>query len=417
MPVLRPWMDARDPWRFVDHDPESDPTVYVPYLAHLEMPYGPIHEPAMWVTVNVRTVNVQPIRVTSGVTPIGQPPGGIPGGDVPADEVGPGRIDIRPVPADWHRLRAEYPRAYEEWGAHEAREIYQWAEEGMFVEDIAGRFARPPEHITVKLARVRTLVAAAGWTPPEVEYVPQDHYAPGPYTETEEQPTEQTEPPPRLWYDEDPELDPTAHIPYVLHLRRHGEKTGTAEPVCKVQLSKDAIWYQSARYGRPLRPRLTEIADGWVEVRPAPADQKRLRAAHPAAYRPWAAGEALTVLRAGRRSGGLTKNRRVTELGRPPEHVAAKYARLEQLARAARSPGPRAEPAPYDRDPRHIEGRYIVGVLDVAIPQEVAARVGATDVMVLNRCFACTLTDEQVDAVRADPDVDYVSDDAPADLR
>lgn len=29
MPVLRPWLDARDPWRFVDNDPESDPTVFV----------------------------------------------------------------------------------------------------------------------------------------------------------------------------------------------------------------------------------------------------------------------------------------------------------------------------------------------------------------------------------------------------
>ncbi|MFC7533022.1 hypothetical protein [Actinoplanes sp. GCM10030250] len=416
MPVLRPWLDARDPWRFVDNDPESDPTVFVPYLVRLEMPGGQIHEPAMAAIVGARTVFIQPARVTSGVTPIGQPPGGFAGGDVPLAGVSSGRVDIRPVPADWHQLRARYPWAYEEWCAHEARETYQWAEDGMSVEDIAGRLARPAEHVTAKLARVRALVGAAGWAPPRVEYTPYDRYASSLFTEPLDTVTEQAAPPPRRWYDEDPEVDPTAHLRFVLHLRRRGEETGTAEPVYEVQLRKDAIWFHRVRDGSRLRPRLTEVTAGWVEIRPVPADQERLRATYPAAYRPWGAGEALLVLRAGR-GGGLSDNLRIAELRRPPDHVAAKYARLEELARAARTPGPRAEPAPHHRDPRRIEGQYIVNVLDVAIPREVAARAGATDVALLDGCFGCTLTDEQVEALRADPDVDYITDDVVLDLR
>lgn len=417
MPVSRPWLDARDPWRFVDHDLESDPTVFVPYLARLETPDARIHEPTMWAVLDSRRVNVQPIRVTSGVLPIGQPPGGITGGDIASASIRSGRIDIRPVPADWHRLRARYPWAYEQWGGHEAREMYQWAEDGMSVEDIAGRLARPPEHITAKLARVRALVDAAGWAPPRVEYTPHDRWASSPFTEPADVGVEPAEPPPRLWYDEDPRLDPTAHLRFVLHLRRRDEETETAEPVYEVQLRKDDIWYHRVRDGRHPRPRLTDVAAGWVEIRPVPADQERLRATYPAAYRPWTAGEALLVLRSGRSTGGLTGSRRITELGRPPEHVAAKYARLEGLARAARTLGPRAGPAPHHRDPDHIEGRYIVSVLDVAIPREVAARVGATDVTLLDGCFGCTLTDEQVEALRADPDVDYLTDDVVLHLR
>lgn len=410
MPVLRPWLDARDPWRFVDNDLESDPTVFVPYLARIEMPGGWIHEPTRWGIVNGRKVFIQSCRVSSGVTPIGQPPGGFSGGDVPLSRVGPGRIDIRPVPADWHELRARYPWAYEEWCAHEAREMYQWAQDGMSVEDIAGRLARPPEHITAKLARVRPLVDAAGWAPPRVEYTPYDRYAPSPLTESVDPGIEQADAPPRSWYDEDPEVDPTVHLRLVLHLRRRGEETETAEPVYEVQLRKDDIWYHRVRDRRQPRPRLTEVTAGWVEIRPAPADQERRRATYPAAYQPWSAHAALLVLRSGR-DRGLTDSPRIAELGRPPDHVAAKYARLEELARAARTPGPRAEPAPHYRNPRHIEGRYIVNVLDAAIPREVAARVGATDVTLLDVCFGCTLTDEQVETLRADPDVDYITDD------
>jgi hypothetical protein len=58
-----------------------------------------------------------------------------------------------------------------------------------------------------------------------------------------------------------------------------------------------------------------------------------------------------------------------------------------------------------------------VSVLDVAIPREVAARVAATDVVLLNGSFSCTLTDEQLKALRADPDVDYITDDVVLDLR
>jgi hypothetical protein len=417
MPVLRPWLDARDPWRFVDNDPESDPTVFVPYVAHLEMPGGRIDEPTMWATFDGRTVSIRPVRVTSGITPIGQPPGGISGGDLPLARVESGRVDIRPVPADWHQLRASYPWAYADWHAHEAREMYQWAEDGMSVEDIAGRLARPPEHITAKLARVRALVDAAGWAPPRVEYTPYDRYAPSLFTEPPDPGIEQAGPPPRPWYDEDPEVDPTAHLRLVLHLRRRGEETETAEPVYEVQLRNDAIWYRRVRDGGEPRPRLTEITAGWIEIRPVPADQERLHAIYPAAYRPWGAREALLVLRAGRERGALTDNLRITELRRPPDHVAVKYARLEELARAARTPGPRIEPAPHYRNPEHIKGKYIVSVLDVAIPREVAERVGATNVVLLDGCFGCTLTDEQVEALRADSDVDYITDDAVLHLR
>lgn len=417
MPVLRPWMDDRDPWRFVDNDPESDPTVFVPYLACLETSGGPIHGPTMWAILDTRTVFAQPVQVRAGVTPIGQPPGDLPGGDIPLAGVVSGRVDIRPVPADWHRLRAGYPWAYEQWGAHEAREMYQWAEDGMSVVDIAGRLARPPGHVTAKLVRVRALVAAAGWAPPRIDYTPYDRDAASPLTEPADPGSGQADPPPRLWYDEDPEADPTVHLRLVLHLRRRGARTGTAEPVHQVELRKDAIWYHRVRDGRHLRPRLTEVTGGWVEIRPVPADQERLRAEYPGAYHPWGAREALLVLRSGRGHGGLTGNLRIAELRRPPDHVAVKYARLEELARAARTPGPRAEPAPHHRIPNHIEGRYIVNVLDVAIPREVAERTGATDVVLLDGCFGCTLADEQVEAVRADPDVDYISDDAVIELR
>jgi hypothetical protein len=417
VPALRPWMDERDPWRFVDHDPELDPTVHVPYLARIEMPYGSIHEPTMWAAVDGRKVFIDPIRVASGVAPIGQPLGGIPGGDVALAGVGAGRIDIRPLPADWRRLRADHPRAYEAWGAHEARAAYQWAEEGLSVEDIARRLARPPGHITEKLLRVRALVASTGSAPPPVEHPPVDHAATGPRAEPVDRTGEQADPPPRPWYDEDPGVDPTVHLRFVLHLRRHGEETGTVEPVYEVQLRWDEIRYHRVSDRQFSRLPFADVAAGRVEIRPVPVDQERLRATYPAAYQPWSASAALLVLRAGRGSGGLTGNLRVAELGRPPEHVATKYTRLEDLARAARSPGPRAEPAPYERHPRHIEGRYIVGVLDVAIPREVAARAGATDVSLHDGCFGCSLTDEQVDALRADPDVDYIEDDVVLDLR
>ncbi|MEU4690567.1 hypothetical protein [Actinoplanes sp. NPDC023714] len=397
MPVSRPWLDARDPWRFVDNDPEPDPTVFVPYLAHLETPDGPIHQPAMWAICG-RTVFIQP------------------GGDFPLAGVVAGRIDIRPLPADWHRLRAAHPRAYEQWGAHEAREAYQWARDGMSAEDIADHLARPPGHITTKLARVQAVVDATGSAPPRIESTP--YHATLPLTEPSDADAEQPDRPPRPWFDEDPETDPTAHLRFVLHLRDDRDKTETTEPVYEVQLRTGATWYHRVRDGRHLRPRLTDLtAGGWVEIRPVPADQEQLRATYPAAYLPWSARDALLVLSAGRDEHGLTGNPRIAELGRPPEHVAAKYARLEELARAAREPGPRAELAPYHRAHPHVEGEYIVRVLNRANPRQVAERAGATDVTLLDGWFACTLTDEQREALRADPDVDYISDNAIIELR
>jgi len=421
MAVLRPWLDARDPWRWVDHDPESDPTVFVPFLVRLEMsePGTRVHQSTMWTSAdNDRGVYVQSMRVTPGNT-IGQAPGGDEGGpDIALAGIVSGRVDIRQVPADWHQLRATYPRAYREWGAHEARELYQWVTDGLSVEDIAESLARPPQHLAEKLARVRALIGAAGSAPPRIESTPSGSPGPGQLNDHVATGGEQVDPPQRPWYDEDPELDATTYLRLILHLRRHGEDTATVEPVLWVDLRADVIRYRSVRDGGARHLRFTDVAAGWVEIRPAPADQEQLRAAYPAAYRPWRPKDALQVLRSGRLHADLTADRWIAGLGRPPHHLAAKYARLEELARAARSPGPRAEPAPHRRYPRRVDGEYLVVVLDVAIPREVAARVGAANVdLMAGQLFFATLTDEQVAALRADPDVDYLEDNAIIELR
>ena len=53
-----------------------------------------------------------------------------------------------------------------------------------------------------------------------------------------------------------------------------------------------------------------------------------------------------------------------------------------------------------------------------AASQCVAARVGAVNVdLMAGQLFFATLTDEQVAALRADPDVDHIEDNAIIDLR
>ncbi|GIJ61225.1 hypothetical protein Vau01_087410 [Virgisporangium aurantiacum] len=98
-------------------------------------------------------------------------------------------------------------------------------------------------------------------------------------------------------------------------------------------------------------------------------------------------------------------------------HLRAKYRQLEDRARAARVPGPRAEPAPHHRHEPRVDGEYIVAVREVANPRDVAARAGVTGVRFMMNFFGGRLSDEQLAALRADPDVDYVEDNAIGRLR
>jgi hypothetical protein len=214
----------------------------------------------------------------------------------------------------------------------------------------------------------------------------------------------------RLWYDEDPELDPTVHVRLVLHLRPRGQDTAIAEPVLSVQVDTRDVLYASARDGRGDQIPLTEVESGWVEIRPVPADQEHLRERYPAAYHLWQPASALQVLRWGRRRDELPVEWLVQRLHRPPAHLEAKYARLEELARAARDPGPRAEAAPHHRHEPRVDGEYLVSVFDVAAPRQVAARVGVQPKSVFDTSFCARLSDGQLAALRADPDVDYIGD-------
>ena len=83
--------------------------------------------------------------------------------------------------------------------------------------------------------------------------------------------------PDRPWYDEDPETDPTVHLPFVLRLRRRDGTTDPDGPVFGTDLLEDVIRYRSARDGLSRAVRRTEIVDGHLELRPPPADQERFR--------------------------------------------------------------------------------------------------------------------------------------------
>jgi hypothetical protein len=189
-----------------------------------------------------------------------------------------------------------------------------------------------------------------------------------------------------------------------------------SEPVLGVGLNERYLSYASARGGEGY-VLLPDVETGWVEIRPVPADQEALRAAYPGAYRLWKPEDALAVLRSGRQERQDYRDGMIRDIGRPPEHIATKQTRLEALASAARSPGPRSEPAPYNWAPRRVEGEYIVSVLDVARPRDVADRVGAHDAKIMYQWFHARLSDEQVAALQADPDVEHISDNAIGNLR
>jgi hypothetical protein len=388
-------MDARDPWRLIDRDHEADPTVYVPYLVALER-CPPMSAFTVWV--GDRGVHVLTVR------------------EIPLEEVTTGHVDIRPVPPDWHETRARYRWAYQPWEAHEARILYQFAMDGLSIADIAEKLARPPEHVAVKLDRVRAIVGERGHAPPRYEFTSFGRDQPSMITDSVV--TRHTRPDPtgRPWYDEDPEADPTVHVRFVLHLRERGSGPAMSEPVLGVGLNERYVSYRSASGGEG-DVLLPDIALGRVEIRPVPADQEALRAAYPGAYRLWTPEDALSVLRSGRQESPMYRDGLIRDIARPPEHIATKQARLEALASAARSPGPRSAPAPHNRAPRRKEGEYIVSVLDVARPRDVADRVGAHDAKIMRQWFHAHLTDEQVAALRADPDVEYIEDNALGDFR
>ena len=80
----------------------------------------------------------------------------------------------------------------------------------------------------------------------------------------------------------------------------------------------------------------------------------------------------------------------------------------------------RRQPAPYHRRIDRIEGSYLVVVRQGADPADVAARAGVTPVAVFHsilNAFVATMTDQQREALRSDPDVDHISDDAPPTAR
>ena len=80
----------------------------------------------------------------------------------------------------------------------------------------------------------------------------------------------------------------------------------------------------------------------------------------------------------------------------------------------------RRQPAPYHRRNDRVEGSYVVVVRQGTDPADVAARAGVTPAAVFHsilNAFVATMTDQQREALRSDPDVDHVSDDAPPTAR
>jgi hypothetical protein len=220
-----------------------------------------------------------------------------------------------------------------------------------------------------------------------------------------------------MWLDEDPLVDRTVHVPFLVRVR-HSDGSEAEAYASYVLLDRDTLVYQDVRQPRGVRIALAGIAAGDVEIRPLPSDWELLRAAYSAAYSLWREDDLRVILRWAR-AGEPSAEEMARRLHRPPEHIRTKADRLMALARdVIRSP--RDEPAPYHEAPDRIPGRYIVSVGEQAHPADVAMRAGvvpaALFLSVVNG-FAADLTDQQREALRRDPDVEMVSDDAPPSLR
>jgi hypothetical protein len=375
----------RDPWTWFDVDPTSDPTVHVPYRIRLVRTSG--------TTVDVHALWV---RITHGH---GVSFGPDPEDSVPLTGIASGHIDIVPVPADLARLRERYAWAYRTWRADEAVAVFQWIRDGIPAAELADRLRRPPDHILTKAARVDALLRAARQLAQPV--TPPDYPRDDPDRPTSHR---QFDPPP--WYAVARGDDPTVHLPCDLHLDLAGAGAITVTPVDGCSLDEEGVEYRTD--ASTDRVRLGDITTGRVGIRPVPADLTRLRETYPFAYGRWPRRHAKDVLQGGRQESGMPLDRLVEELSRPPEHILAKYVHLESVA-AAIVREPRTEPAPYLKADIEGSGSWAVAVYDVCPPRVVADRHGVVaDHITTWGTFLAVLTDEQITALRGDPDVESV---------
>jgi hypothetical protein len=219
-----------------------------------------------------------------------------------------------------------------------------------------------------------------------------------------------------MWLDEDPLTDPTVHVPFLVHLRYRDGRTLDAGATY-ARLDGAVLLFEDAHQSGRHVVDLGDLVSGEVAIRPRPDDFARLRTEFPSAYAPWHSHD-LEDLVTWRRVGDPSLAEVARRLRRPPEHVETKAERLVELARAVRRP-PRTEPAPY-HDGADDDGPYVVVVHRPAHPADVAARAGVTPVVVflsILNAFSAPLTTEQRDALRQDPDVDYIDAGGEAQLR
>ncbi|MEU4689011.1 hypothetical protein [Actinoplanes sp. NPDC023714] len=410
----------RDPWAFFDHDLESDPTVYVPYRVRLEMRAGGVIQgPA--VTVRISEHNA---RIDFGPEPYRS---------VSLTDVAAGRVDLRPVPAALDELRVRHPWAYRIWRPDEAIAVYQWTRDGMPAEEIAERLQRPAEHVVVKFERVEALLRAARTIAPRL-----DAPAFGPPVVHEfASYRHEDEPPP--WYAASTRDDPTVYLPCTLHIVRYGSQIDVTPPR-GCELSESGWTFATDRLREHVR--LTDLVAGHVDVHPTPDDLAELREIHHEAYRPWRPADAKEVLRWGRdeeiggrksgrksgkeggkkdegkksegkrsegKKGRARKDRLAAHLSRPAAHLTIKQRLLEATA-AEITPPPRTEPAPYLRARHRAEGPHLVQVTELSPPRTVAERHGITPEKATSWYFAAHLTEEQITALRDDPEVDHIEE-------
>lgn len=380
-------LHRRDPWQWFDFDLRSDPTVYAPYWVHLELTSGGI--------VDGPALRAQ-ITPSHGVSF-----GPDPDGSIPLTSIASGHVDIVQAPADLRQLRERYAWAYRYWQADEAIAVFQWIRDGVPAAELADHLCRPPDHILAKAARVDALLRAA-------RQLPQPLTPPRYLREAKpERPTEHRRFDPPPWYAVAPGTDPTVYPPCDIHLDLYGSTAVIdVTPPDGCILQEQAVSYSTDDSQDYVR--LADITSGRIGIRPAPADLTDLRETHRRAYEAWDRQDAKGVLTGGRQESGMPLERLVEQLSRPAEHILTKYAQLEAVA-AAIVRKPRTEPAPYHNADRAGSGSWAVSVKSVSAPRTVADRHGAEPTYVAARgFFFAVLTDEQIESLRGDPDVEYV---------
>lgn len=380
----------------MDQDTPEDPTVYVPCTVHLTLSNEP-HP----VSGQVMSCTLRDWEFT--INPVLRSPH--------PEQIVAGRIDVRPVPDDWFALRARYPWAYRPWRDYEARTAWLWTEEGVPADEVARRLGRPPGHVAAKAARVRAWLAGCGVLPPPLESFDDERFGSAPPAVTDRPGDALGDPRDVPWWDEDVTDDPTVYVRSLLVLQPRDEPAPRSVHVASVRLDSETLAYERAGRREHGWERVEDLAAATVLIRPFPSDRRELRERFPAAYAPWRPQDALDVLHWGRVPGRpLTPL--IERLGRPREHLDTKYERLETLAAANRRRGPRAEPAPYERHTARVDGEYLVWVFVEAAPRDVVARHGILAKSVSDTWFAARLDDGQLTALRADPDVKALSDNA-----